>query len=350
MGLLRVTGTIDINQFWPIGAAHNVLSDADTVHVKVDPATSFVFEGNVTRAFDFAWVNMNKDKKTGKQTPDYVIVSQTTPDAHIKIRLQSIDAPELHYRVDQTKPEVRENWGERATLELRNYLTSCASGKSTIDCHVETLVNVPNDVFDIYGRFVGDIMIADGSSIVNVNHWLVQHGWAFPTNYNSAQPGEIDAVNQLWTGGKGGIRASVSDRASNDLYGLPAGKAGDDPAVAKKDKGKVILPKMFRRLVAFNENPKGATTLEEFLALPQNKQDLVIDLKVFKKLTPAQRANPTAKKSGVPMMRLNTLVKNGNRLIPDPDTLVFVEKGSTLKNSNGKITNWNEQGVPYKSK
>ena len=68
MGLLRVKGTIDINQFWPTGAAHNVLSDADTVHMKVDPATSFVFEGNVTRAFDFAWVKMNKSK-TGNLTP-----------------------------------------------------------------------------------------------------------------------------------------------------------------------------------------------------------------------------------------------------------------------------------------
>jgi endonuclease YncB( thermonuclease family) len=349
MGLLRVKGTIDISQFWPTGGAHNVLSDADTVHVKVDPVTSFLFEGNVTRAFDFAWVNMNKDKKTGKQTPEYVIVSQTTDNAHIKIRLQSIDAPELHYHVDQTKPEVRQHWGERATLELRNYLKACASGKSNIDCHVETLVNVPNDAFDVYGRFVGDIMIADGSNIVNVNHWLVKHGWAFPTNYNSAQPGEIDAINKLWSTGKGGIRASVTDRATNDMYGLPAGKAGDKPALANKDKGKVILPKMFRRLVGFNENPKGTSTLEAFLALPQNKKDLVIELKVFKTLTPAQRAKPSAK-NGVPLIRLNTLVKNGNRLVPDPETLVFVEKGATLKNSDGPVKDWNAKGVPFKGK
>jgi endonuclease YncB( thermonuclease family) len=327
-----------------------VLSDADTVHVKVDPATSFVFEGNVTRAFDFAWVNMNTNKKTGKKTPEYVIVSQTTPDAHIKIRLQSIDAPELHYRVDQTKPEVRQNWGERATFELRNFLKACASGKSTISCNVETLVKLPSDVFDVYGRFVGDIMIANGSRIVDVNHWLVENGWAFPTNYNSAQLGEIDSVNKLWSKGKGGIRASVTDRATNDMYGLPAGKAGDDPADAKADKGKVVLPKMFRRLVGFNENPKGTKTLEQFLALPQNKQDLVIDLKKFKTLTPAQRANPTAKNSGVPLMRLNTLVKNGNRLVPKPETLVFVEKGATLKNINGPVKDWNAKGAPFKSK
>lgn len=349
MGLLRVTGTIDINQFWPTGAAHNVLSDADTVHVKVDPATSFVFEGNVTRAFDFAWVKMNKSK-TGNLTPQYVIVSQTTPDAHIKIRLQSIDAPELHYRVDQSKPEVRENWGERATLELRNYLKSCASGKTTIDCHVETLVKLPNDVFDSYGRFVGDIIIADGSSIVNVNHWLVQHAWAFPTNYNSAQPGEIDTINKLWTKAKGGIKSSVSHRVPNTLYGLPAGKAGDNPAVAKKDKGKVVLPKMFRRLVGFNENPNGTTSLEAFLALPKNKKDQVIDLKVFKTLTPAQRAEPRRKKNHVPLIQLSTLVKNGDRLTADPETLVFVEDVATLHNSNGKVTDWNAKGVPYKAK
>jgi hypothetical protein len=81
---------------------------------------------------------------------------------------------------------------------------------------------------------------------------------------------------------------------------------------------------------------KGAKTLEQFLALPQNKHDLVIDLKKFKTLTPAQRANPTAKNSGVPLVRLNTLVKNGNRLVPKPETLVFVEKGATLKTATAR--------------
>jgi endonuclease YncB( thermonuclease family) len=348
MGLLRVKGTIDISQFWPTGGGHNILSDADTVHVKVDPATSFVFEGNVTQAFDFAWIKMNKNKKTGALTPEYIIISQTTPNAHIKIRLQGIDAPELHYRVDQTKKEVRQKWGERATLELRNFLRDRASGKTTIDCHVETLVKHPNDVFDIYGRFVGDIMIADGSTILNVNHWLVENGWAFPTNYNSAQPGEIDTINKLWAKGKGGIRKSVVDCSTNNMYGLAAGKTGDNPADAKTDHGDVVLPKMFRRLVGFNENPRGTTTLEEFLGLAQNRKDLVIELAAFTKLTAAQRANPTAKNSGVPVIRLNKLVKNGNCLVRKPETLVFVEKGATLKNSSGTVKDWNSKGVPFK--
>lgn len=344
MGLLRVKGSIDINQFWPTGMSPNVLSDADTVHVEVDSATSFVFEGNVTRAFDFAWIK-TRENKDGSRSPIYVIVSQQTPKAHIKVRLQGIDAPELHYRVDQKKPEVRQHWGKRAASELRQFLQSRATG-TKIDCHVETLVKSPNDAFDMYGRFIGDIMIADGSSILNVNHWLVEQGWAFPAHYNSMQPGEINVLNALWARARKGFLKSIVHRASNDMYGLPAGKAGDPPAEARTDKGKVVFPKMFRRLVGFNENSKGAATLSGFLALPSKKNDLVIDLAVFKTLTSAQRARPTKKNSGVPLIKFHTLVTNGNRFDRKPETVVFVESPATLKNSTGKVTSWDEQGVP----
>ena len=103
---------------------------------------------------------------------------------------------------------------------------------------------------------------------------------------------------------------------------------------------------MFRRLVGFSEDPQGTSTLSEFLTLPVNKKDLVIDLAVFKTLTPAQRANPTKKNSGVPIIKLKTLVTGGNRLGRRPETLVFIEKSAVLKNSTGVVTSWDEQGVP----
>ena len=344
MGLLRVKGSIDINQFWPTGKSPHILSDADTVHVEVNPATSFVFEGNVTRAFDFAWIKTRKNTD-GSRSPIYIIVSQQAANAHIKVRLQGIDAPELHYRVDEKKPEVRQHWGKRAALELRKFLQSRASGMK-IDCHVETIVKSPNDAFDMYGRFIGDIMIAGPGGILNVNHWLVEQGWAFPAYYNSMQIGEINAINARWAKAKNGFLKSIVNRAKNDMYGLPAGKAGDPPAEAKTDKGPVVFPKMFRRLVGFNENSKGATTLAAFLALPSKKNDLVIDLAVFKTLTPAQRAHPAKKNSGVPVIKFHTLVTDGNRLDPKPETMVFVEEPAVLKNSTGTVTSWEEQGVP----
>ena len=64
---LEFEGTVDLNQFWPTGKSPNILSDADTVHVQVDPKSSFVFEGNVTGAFDFAW--MTTRKKSTTETP-----------------------------------------------------------------------------------------------------------------------------------------------------------------------------------------------------------------------------------------------------------------------------------------
>jgi hypothetical protein len=79
-------------------------------------------------------------------------------------------------------------------------------------------------------------------------------------------------------------------------------------------------------------------------------KDKAIDLKVFKTLTPAQRANPTLKKNHVPLIQLSRLVKNGDRLASDPETIVFVEQGATLNNNNGKVTDWNAKGVPFKQK
>jgi endonuclease YncB( thermonuclease family) len=233
--MLRVKGTIDLSQFWPTGKKGNILSDADTIHVQVNPATSFEFEGDVTRAFDYAWITTRKNKD-GTRSPIYVIVSQATANAHIKVRLQGIDAPELHYRVDQKKPQVRQNWGKRTTLELRKFLNGIAAG-TTIDCHVETLVSSPAEVFDVYGRFVGDIMIAQGTGILDINHWLVEKGWAFPAHYNSAKIGEIDTINALWKKGNRGFKSSIVKAASNAMYGVPAGKAGDNQAEAKTDKG-----------------------------------------------------------------------------------------------------------------
>lgn len=348
VGLLRVTGTIDINQFWPTGMSPSILSDADTIHVKIDPATAFVFNGDVTHAFDFAWIKTRtvKVKKPAPKTtkkPEYVIVSQTDKSkAHIKVRLQGIDAPELHYHDDQKAPEVRQNWGKRAASELRKFLKGLGSGMK-IDCRVETFVTSPNDVFDKYGRFVGDILVVDGTHFRNVNHWLLEKGWAFPAHYNSMQLGEIDKINAIWAKAKGGIIKFIDKRARDDMYGLPAGKAGDSPSDANKDKGKVVFPKLFRRLVRFHEHPKGATTLEQFLKTL--KSDQTIPLATFKTLTPKQRARPT-KKNGVQLTPFHQLVTDGNRLDPKPESFVVVEVGPNLKNSNGPVTSWNDQGVP----
>src|SRR5262245_50449723 len=99
-GILTATGTIDIGQFWPNG-----ISDADTakILVRVSGPSSFVFRsrpGGVaieTSAFKGAFMKGSDsiDKKTGKKRKPKMVINSKS---QITVRLQGIDAPELHFK------------------------------------------------------------------------------------------------------------------------------------------------------------------------------------------------------------------------------------------------------------
>src|SRR5262249_27056289 len=120
----------------------------------------------------------------------------------ITIRLQGIDATELHYSATLPGKGLIDNgkrfhqfFGETATVKLHDFATQ--AGKGTIMCDVVTSVDHPNDVFDTFGRFVGDILITVNGKKVDLNHWMVQNGWAFPTYYNSMSKDEINTIQKL---------------------------------------------------------------------------------------------------------------------------------------------------------
>ena len=153
-GLLEVDGSIDIAQFWPVGS-----SDADTSQMRVDVAGEvFRFRPNddapfqVTHALDNARVK-------GSATYDAI------RNGKITVRLQGMDAPELHYRptaakkkADQTKEqhtlylkwnlEFRQFLAETSTLALAGFFQGIGPGP--IQCTVRTAVDTPDEVFDTY--------------------------------------------------------------------------------------------------------------------------------------------------------------------------------------------------------
>jgi endonuclease YncB( thermonuclease family) len=145
MGVLRVIGTIDLGQFWPQGE-----SDADTTKVLVGVrADSFKYQSTPNGAFKTTTVFRNA-KVVGR-------VSKAPIDAkgRITIRLQGIDAPELHYRPtlsNKPKPtpaqrdafkaankNFRQPYGETATMGLGAYLAK--NQKEIVQCTVETRVD-----------------------------------------------------------------------------------------------------------------------------------------------------------------------------------------------------------------
>ena len=196
-GLLEVRGTIDLGQFWPHGD-----SDADTTKIEVRVAPdSFRYRAHagarfhVTHTFEGAVV-------AGR-----VRVPAIRPGGKIVVRLQGIDAPELHYRPGACVPgarrtptqtelylrwnhDYRQPMAETGTRALGRWL-GAGDGRS-VACVVRTCVDEPAEVFDTYGRLVGDIYVRR-PRLVDVNHWLVERGWALPALYSSMLPEEVDA-------------------------------------------------------------------------------------------------------------------------------------------------------------
>lgn len=333
-GLLRVEGSLDVRQFWPEGG-----SDADTTKVVVDiGANAFQFRLHpgtpfqVTHAFDSATV-----KGTGARP--------AIQNGQVVIRLQGIDAPELHYRPmasskatasqkklwKQWNHEFRQPLGEAATLALAAKLKERGAG--AIPCRVESFVDRPDDVFDTYGRLVGDVVIP-GDPDLNVNMWLAVEGWAFPTFYASMSPTEIEAYSkaaQQARVGKAGVWRWLSKtvRAEDFDWNLVYRGRGATPDPGA-DHGKVLLPKMFRRLSTWAMSRKAKMftgTFGAYLVKHPDELHLTADF-----LTDGP--------SAAPVHKLSEFVAPNGSFVVKPDGLVFRESSSRLVGPGGAPVTW----------
>ena len=237
MGLLVARGTIDLNQFWPSGE-----SDGDTAHVLVK---SFKYDGQITRAFEGATLH-----------------GQTVihKDGTVVVRWQGIDSPELHYGGKW----FRQHWGQAPSVHLAAFLKDKAKGANSVEVQVTTRVKKPNDVFDKYGRFVGDLLLGD----VNLNHWMLENGWAFPALYNSLEDDELNAFIAAGKKGKSKLLndytrdLSIWDPSLQTPHKQPPGFKYDEA----QDRGSVQFPKTFRRIVTFRTDAKASEkTLKAYL-------------------------------------------------------------------------------------
>lgn len=331
-GMLEVAGSIDVKQFWPDGR-----SDADTTKVVVkvgggaiqfrkDSASPF----QVTHVFDNALVK-------GRTTKPPIKNGQLT------IRLQGIDATELHYQpsplskvekkgLNQTKIDAyhavvhsyRQFLGATSTKALHDFLAS--SGKATLDCRVFTQVDHPNEVFDTYGRMVGDIEVNVHGQSVNVNQWLVERGWAFPTFYTSMTNDEIQAILDLAKTARANKTPDwkfLSKSIGSFDFNLREPKKGDTSVLAT-DKGPVILPKLFRRQTNWSARNRAKVTsqnFQKFLAAGSDgKPEICFETQDFL-IHGVHSANPR---------RFDEFVDGGKTIKFQPDGLVFKEAASLL--------------------
>ena len=340
-GMLTVVGSLDIKQFWPTTKG-TTASDADTVHLKVDssPASaSFVFQpsasakAKITKAFIDTHVN---DRGRIKKT--------VTAKGDIKIRLQGIDAPELHYPViakrDPSKkgkyPDFRQPYGASAARALHAHLkTLLPSGGGTVmRAWFVTQVDKPGDAIDSHGRFVGDIIVGTAGS-KSINTWLVEHGWAFPLFYDSMTAPEIRTLLDAWKTGR-----AVAGRPGRAMQkALQAFKPELSVKNAKlPDAGRLNFPKIFRRQATFWTEIAGTLTAAQFVARLNKKTPGKPDAAYFLDYF---LANIDKKLNSKKRVTLASQVGAQGQTKFKPEGLVFREDPSTLFDAaNKKVTSW----------
>ena len=333
MGLLKVTGKLDLAQFWPGGE-----SDADTAKVLVGQ-NAFKFQDHPGAPFKVTHV-FDKAKVKGQGSKPAIDKKN-----RITIRFQGIDAPELHYqagplskmqkdqltaaqlqKLKQLNKKYRQLFGETSTVKLHEFLAG--SGQAVMPCTVKTAVDAPNEVFDTYGRFIGDILVKIGGNEVDINLWLVEQGWAFPTFYASMSNEEIQTL--LAAAEKGRKKTNRPEKRLQKVVGqldktlLYPGKGAAFNAAT--DKGPVLMPKLFRRLCTYTVHHGVGAAPGSFHTFLKNSPDgcfLTNDFLI-------QGTN------AAPVHFLSEFVGTDDKITKEPQELVFREKASTLLGPNGQ--------------
>jgi endonuclease YncB( thermonuclease family) len=338
-GLLEVNGTIDLNQFWPRGT-----SDADTTKILIEVgADAFRFRSSPTDPFQVTHV-----------FDDAIVIGTTRKPVidkqnRVVVRLQGIDATELHYRPQAALPtkkqtktqhalylqwnlEFRQYFAETATDELCHFLDG--AHQNPLPCRVVTAVDTPNDVFDTYGRLVGDILVSiDGMNVdVNVNHWLVENGDAVPAFYTSMSEDEITTLIALYRQArskKRGLWNKLFTREITPFNWKLVFRGKGVPIDGQADRGPAILPKLFRRQSTFQVNKRATMVKGSFVKYLQDRSDALHLTDEFLE----QGAG------AAPLHFLYEFVSD-NWLKAGPEDLVFREKPSYLRKPNGQPVTW----------
>jgi endonuclease YncB( thermonuclease family) len=342
MGKLIINGTLDVDQFWPDGE-----SDADTTKliINVAPGTiQYQAPGDTaqpTAVFDGAFVKI------------YGAHELVIKNNKLTVRLQGLDAPELHVQPQPMKgtkykgqdlgslkgtglvKRYRQRQAETATLRLGEYLDTL--GTSPLPCQFVTEVvddQGPSDAIDKYGRFVGNVLIAG----LDLNLKILRHGWAIVALYNSMLRAEIMECLDAWYAGRQNA-AGIAKYLTKSIGAFDPALTfrGRDAEVEQEGAQKFIHPKLYRRQCtwwAYHRHGTFNSGYDTFLKL--SKHDLFYELNEFLDDGP----------SAAVQLRIDEMVKSGKEVIYGPDEVVFKEAPSTLFAPDGKkLERWWRSGL-----
>lgn len=340
MGVLKIHGLIRLDQFWPRGKS---AADVSKIKITVDNNS---FEFKKSENTDFEVVSIFNEAYTGQGRKKQKLIKR---GMQIEARLQGADAPELHYKLWGPTPtkhptkkgnllgidyeqlilinnsaDFRQPMAETASVKLLELLSKNAKG-GQVACTFVSEVDRPEDACDVYGRFVGDVIIEVKNKRVCINHWLLEKALAFPALYSGMAVSEVKNVldaAQKGRDSKSGVYALYKDYFGvfdNKLrYRNPA-TISKSSASAAMDKGHLVHPKIYRRWCVYHIYKMAKVdigTFGEYLKACGDMFYYTIDFLKGVAAKPQQHF-------------LHDVVK-GNRLIVPVQDIVFIEKEATI--------------------
>ncbi len=319
MGILRIKGTIKLEQFWPKGDSD---SNGSTVEIALEGATVEFDKTDTGKSYKATTYYQKKKLKVNNQVTS--VVRRGGKGGKIIARLQGADAPELRYPAAPAKLSYRQRWAESAALALRDFLTDLDyDNNGNVACEFRS-ANLKDeaDVIDVYGRFVGDVYVVNRmGNEKSLSQWVLENGWALPVLYESLDAKEVKLV--LEAAGKGARKRNtlwdnITTDASNRSFDKTLSyrkKISGSPKLGA-DAGALVHPKVFRlqATLALNNQKNGtSTSLKGYLA--KADEELVVPL--------AQLAN--YRKGSFKPQPLAAYVNLNNAFTGDFTQLVFIE-------------------------
>jgi hypothetical protein len=279
MGYVEVQGTVDLKQFWPHGG-----SDADTVKFIPDLTTAFWVNGLTRIAvgdqFKIGGVYLKEDDDP--RIEKFKAIMKGSSKEYFTVRLQGIDAPELHYFPnfrDDDFDGVWSTWIDKkiwARQSFRQpYAKLCTDflindARRILDLDKPTTESMPvkaklvadgdsiHAVIDPYRRVIGKVELINDSASVVINDLALKQGFAFCSFYSSMTLTEIDRLFSLFkTHADGKTKSTLVRNMSKRLHHFEASlwtsasAADDDRDDNNSDvfPQKCFDPKIFRRCV-----------------------------------------------------------------------------------------------------
>jgi endonuclease YncB( thermonuclease family) len=344
-GRVEISGKIYLNEYFGLGGN----SDADTLRLYITP-DSIKFRKYENENWQYSLTLFENafiyNEVDGKRTK-IITRNNSKSQNYLKIRLQGVDAPELHYAGDKGDlflyPDVfskylslkelfnfRQNWGATSTKELAIYLEQFAVKEGTdkiVNVNAISNINSPSDLFDRYGRAIADIQIPEAKN--TLNHWLVEEGWAIADFYDSMSNDEIlDLKNASLSASSSnkGILPNYKKELVPFDYNLTLeyGASG----FIDTDKGPFNMPKFFRKQVDYEILKKSGykvKTLKKFIETRKSKCYLVEDF--------------LAQRHCAQEHYLAEFIDENEFMNVEPGSLVNIESGSQIETPH-ILNNW----------